>query len=56
MFFVGFLATPALSLGSGRVSMSLPIHFMHADGVCDNIRQARLVCLSMKLTRFTRVE
>ena len=41
MSCAGSLAMPASFLGSGRVFVSLPVHFMHADGVHDNISQAR---------------
>ena len=40
MSVAGCLAMPASFLGSGRVSVPLPVLFMHADGVRDSIGQA----------------
>ena len=57
MSFARSLAMPASFLGSVRASVSLLFHFMHADGVRDNIRHVTsLVYLAQKHESLTEVE
>ena len=58
MSFAGSFAMPASFLGSGRVFVSLPVHFMHASGIMTtSVRHVTgLVYLAQKHERFTGAE